>query len=214
MSEQVAVDEVAGMVDRLIELSSVVDDDAACIDMIAAVERLKAAAAAFQLEKITQFARSQAEAKKAMGFEARHAMRGVPEQIGLATKVSPSAAARQLTRARALTEHLPETFALACLPELMRSLGRAKISFRTINDTIFGLENVITIYLAARLALDNMITVGMIFAFITYKQQFVDRTVLLVEKVLDLRIIGLHLERLADIALTPLERGHDQHALT
>jgi ATP-binding cassette, subfamily B, bacterial CvaB/MchF/RaxB len=89
-------------------------------------------------------------------------------------------------------------------------LGRARISFKTINDTIFGLENVITIYLAARLALDNLITVGMIFAFISYKQQFVERTALLVEKVLDLRILGLHLERLADIALTPLERGHDQ----
>jgi ATP-binding cassette subfamily B protein RaxB len=90
-------------------------------------------------------------------------------------------------------------------------LGRARISFKTINDTIFGLENVITIYLAARLALDNMITIGMIFAFISYKQLFVERTGLLVEKVLDLRILGLHLERLADIALTPLERGHDQH---
>jgi ATP-binding cassette, subfamily B, bacterial CvaB/MchF/RaxB len=89
-------------------------------------------------------------------------------------------------------------------------LGRARISFKTINDMIFGLENVITIYLAARLALDNLITVGMIFAFISYKQQFVERTALLVEKVLDLRILGLHLERLADIALTPLERGHDQ----
>src|SRR5262249_56864283 len=34
--------------------------------------------------------------------------------------------------------------------------------------------------------------------------------VLLVEKVLDYRILGLHLERLADIALTSLERGHNQ----
>jgi ATP-binding cassette subfamily B protein RaxB len=89
-------------------------------------------------------------------------------------------------------------------------LGRARISFKTINDTIFGLENVVTIYLATRLALDNLVTVGMIFAFVAYKQQFVERTVLLVEKILDLRILGLHLERLADIALTPLERGHDQ----
>jgi ATP-binding cassette, subfamily B, bacterial CvaB/MchF/RaxB len=89
-------------------------------------------------------------------------------------------------------------------------LGRARISFKTINDTIFGLENVITIYLAARLALDNLITVGMIFAFMSYKQQFVERTVLLVEKALDFRLLGLHLERLADIALTRLERGHDQ----
>jgi ATP-binding cassette, subfamily B, bacterial CvaB/MchF/RaxB len=89
-------------------------------------------------------------------------------------------------------------------------LGRARISFKAINDIIFGLENVITIYLAAHLALDSALTVGMIFAFLSYKQQFVERTVLLVEKVLDFRILGLHLERLADIALAPLERGHDQ----
>jgi ATP-binding cassette, subfamily B, bacterial CvaB/MchF/RaxB len=89
-------------------------------------------------------------------------------------------------------------------------LGRARISFKAINDTIYGLENVITIYLAARLALDNLITVGMIFAFVSYKMQFAERTALLIEKLVDLRILGLHLERLADIALTPLERGHDQ----
>src|SRR5207247_2392646 len=46
--------------------------------------------------------------------------------------------------------------------------------------------------------------------FISYKTQFVDRAVMLVEKVLDYRILGLHLERLADIALTSLERGHNQ----
>ncbi|UPJ26009.1 peptidase domain-containing ABC transporter [Bradyrhizobium sp. CW1] len=87
-------------------------------------------------------------------------------------------------------------------------LGRARISFKAMNDTIFGLENVITIYLAARLALDNLITVGMIFAFVSYKLQFAERTALLIEKLVDVRILGLHLERLADIALTPLERGH------
>ena len=50
----------------------------------------------------------------------------------------------------------------------------------------------------------------MIFAFVSYKLQFAERTALLIEKLVDLRILGLHLERLADIALTPLERGHDQ----
>jgi ATP-binding cassette, subfamily B, bacterial CvaB/MchF/RaxB len=89
-------------------------------------------------------------------------------------------------------------------------LGRARISFKAINDTIFGLETVITVYLAARLALDNLMTVGMIFAFVSYKLQFAERIALLIEKLVDLRILGLHLERLADIALTPLERGHDQ----
>jgi ATP-binding cassette subfamily B protein RaxB len=89
-------------------------------------------------------------------------------------------------------------------------LGRARIAFTTINDVIFGLENIITIYLAARLVLSNNLTIGMIFAFVSYKQHFTEKAVLLVEKALDLRILELHLERLADIALSELERGHDQ----
>jgi ATP-binding cassette, subfamily B, bacterial CvaB/MchF/RaxB len=89
-------------------------------------------------------------------------------------------------------------------------LGRARITFTSINDSLFGLENIITIYLAARLALNNSLTIGMIFAFISYKQHFIEKAVQLVEKALDFRILELHLERLADIALNPLERGHDQ----
>jgi ATP-binding cassette, subfamily B, bacterial CvaB/MchF/RaxB len=89
-------------------------------------------------------------------------------------------------------------------------LGRAKISFKTLNDGIFGVENILVIYLAARLALDNVLTVGMIFAFMSYKRHFIEKTVLLVEKALEFRLLGLHLERLADIALSPIERGQDQ----
>jgi ATP-binding cassette, subfamily B, bacterial CvaB/MchF/RaxB len=89
-------------------------------------------------------------------------------------------------------------------------LGRTRIAFTTINDALFGLENIVTIYLAARLALNNSLTIGMIFAFMSYKQHFTEKAVQLVEKALDFRILELHLERLADIALSPLERGHDQ----
>ena len=56
-------------------------------------------------------------------------------------------------------------------------------------------------------------TIGMIFAFITYKQQFISKANLLVEKALDFGIVGLHLERLSDIALTPVEAGHDRPLL-
>jgi ATP-binding cassette, subfamily B, bacterial CvaB/MchF/RaxB len=90
------------------------------------------------------------------------------------------------------------------------SLGRTRISFTTIKEVIFGLESIITIYLAARLALSNSLTIGMIFAFMSYKQQFTEKAALLVEKALDFRILELHLERLADVALTPLEHGHDR----
>src|SRR5262249_41528325 len=89
-------------------------------------------------------------------------------------------------------------------------LGRTKIGFKAINDAIFGFEMIITVYVAARLALDNSITVGMIIAYMSYKQQFTDRAVMLVEKILDYRLLGLHLERISDIALTPVEPGHEQ----
>jgi ATP-binding cassette subfamily B protein RaxB len=89
-------------------------------------------------------------------------------------------------------------------------LGRAKISFKTINDSIFGLENIVTVYLAARLALENVMTVGMIFAFMSYKKHFMEKTILLIEKAIEFRLLDLHLERLSDIALSPLERGHDR----
>jgi ATP-binding cassette subfamily B protein RaxB len=89
-------------------------------------------------------------------------------------------------------------------------LGRAVITFSALNDAIFGLESIISVYLAATLALTNALTIGMIFAFMSYKQNFTDKAVQLVEKAIDLRVLGLHLERLADIALTPVEAGHHQ----
>jgi len=90
------------------------------------------------------------------------------------------------------------------------SVGRAKIDISTINDIIFGLETVITVYLAARLALNNSLTIGAIFAFFSYKHNFAEKTIQLIEKAVDFRLLGLHLERLSDIALTPPERGYDQ----
>jgi ATP-binding cassette subfamily B protein RaxB len=89
-------------------------------------------------------------------------------------------------------------------------LGRAKVGFSSANELIFGIETILTVYLAASLALSNHLTVGMIFAFIAYKQHFTEKAVALIEKGLELRMLGLHLERLSDIALTEQERGHDQ----
>ena len=89
-------------------------------------------------------------------------------------------------------------------------LGRARITFQTLNGPIFGLENVVTIWLAAHLALGGTLTVGMVFAFMAYKRHFIDKAGMLVERAIEFRLLGLHLERLADIALSLPEPGHDQ----
>jgi hypothetical protein len=89
-------------------------------------------------------------------------------------------------------------------------LGRAQIQFKTMNAAIFSAENIVTVYLAAMLALENAMTVGMVFAFMAYKMHFTGKASTLVEKALEFRLLDLHLERLSDIALTPMERGHDR----
>ena len=72
--------------------------------------------------------------------------------------------------------------------------------FRALNDVVFGLENVAVVYLGAGAVMDGRLSLGMLFAFVSYKQQLIERTVRLVEKALEARMLDVHLERLADIA--------------
>ena len=53
-------------------------------------------------------------------------------------------------------------------------------------------------------------TIGMLFAFVAYKQQFVDKAVRLIEKTIEFRMLDLHLERLADITQAEQEPGQDR----
>ena len=84
---------------------------------------------------------------------------------------------------------------------------RLKGGFRAINDVVFGCENLAVIYLGALAVLDSRMTIGMLFAFVAYKQQFVDKSVRLIEKAIEFRMLDLHLERLADITQAEPEPG-------
>lgn len=80
--------------------------------------------------------------------------------------------------------------------------------FKVLNDLIFGLEHLVVIYLGPHAALSGEMTVGMLFAFVAYTQQFVDKTTRLVEKAIEFRMLDLHLDRLADITEMAPERSH------
>ena len=79
------------------------------------------------------------------------------------------------------------------------------IVHRAANGTIFGLENVAVIWLGAQAAMAGELTVGMLFAFLTFKLLFLNRINLLIDKVIEFRMLDLHAERIADIALTEPE---------
>src|SRR6185436_12055969 len=76
---------------------------------------------------------------------------------------------------------------------------------RASNALIFGLENVIVIWLAALLVMEGKFTVGMLYAFIGFKIVFLTRVINLVEKWNEFRMLDLHAERIADIALAEPE---------
>jgi len=76
---------------------------------------------------------------------------------------------------------------------------------RAANGLVFGLENVIVIWLAALLVMDGKFTVGMLYAFIGFKLVFLTRVNNLVDKWNEFRMLDLHAERIADIALAEAE---------
>ena len=86
-------------------------------------------------------------------------------------------------------------------------LGKLQIHFRWLNDAIFAIENVLIIFLAAKLIIDNQLSVGMLFAFVSYKKQFIDKMVNLTEKLVEFKMLQLHLGRIADIALHKQEKN-------
>jgi ATP-binding cassette subfamily B protein RaxB len=57
--------------------------------------------------------------------------------------------------------------------------------------------------------MDGSITVGLLFAFLAYKGQFTARAQGLYETFVQWRMLDLHSDRIADIALNPVERGID-----
>lgn len=84
-------------------------------------------------------------------------------------------------------------------------LGKWQISYQTINQLLFGLENILVVYLAALTVISGDISVGMLFAFLAYKTQFTNRMAALIDNLIEIKMTRLHLERLADIALTDKE---------
>ena len=80
-----------------------------------------------------------------------------------------------------------------------------RLVFKIVNSLLIGVLAIVIIWLGAQQVLENRMTVGMLLAFIAYKDQFLERVSNLIDKAVDLTMLRLHAERLADIALTSPE---------
>ncbi|MDQ8756910.1 peptidase domain-containing ABC transporter [Sphingosinicella sp. LHD-64] len=91
-------------------------------------------------------------------------------------------------------------------------LGRLTAGFDALGQFILAVEKVLFVFLAVRMAMDGAFTVGMIFAFQAYKQQFLDAATRLVEQAINYKLLDVHLNRIADIALSQPEGGDTERS--
>jgi ATP-binding cassette subfamily B protein RaxB len=82
---------------------------------------------------------------------------------------------------------------------------KLQLLFKNANSLLLGGLAILVIWLGAEKVLENTFSVGLLIAFIAYKDQFLRRISELINRVVDLKMLRLHAERLADIALTEPE---------
>ena len=84
--------------------------------------------------------------------------------------------------------------------------------FSVLHKLVFGVERIAVIGMGALFVMDERFTVGMLFAFLAFKEQFALRIGGLIDKVVELKMLRLQGERLADIVLTaPESQAEGQH---
>lgn len=85
------------------------------------------------------------------------------------------------------------------------ALKRWRVKFDLARDGTLGLETVLATMLAFMGVMDGTLTLGQVIAFLTYKRIFTMSAFSLIEVISKASVLGLHLNRLADVVRHPPE---------
>jgi ATP-binding cassette subfamily B protein RaxB len=89
---------------------------------------------------------------------------------------------------------------------------RVDIGFTAASGLLFGLDRILVIYLGASAVIDGTLSVGMLVAFLVYKDQFSQRVGQCLDTAVRMGMLAVHGERIADIALAIPEQGGNRMA--
>lgn len=84
-------------------------------------------------------------------------------------------------------------------------ISRVNILYSVGNIFVFNVEHIVVIALGALLVMRNQFSVGMLMAFLAYRQSLVNKSSSLIQKIFDYKLISVQLNRVADILLQPVE---------
>ena len=86
------------------------------------------------------------------------------------------------------------------------SVSKMEIIRGLLQGLVSGTQTIVIVYLAARLIIEGSgFSVGMLFAFLSYRQTFTDRATALINQTFQFRLLNLHLERISDIVTAERE---------
>jgi len=85
------------------------------------------------------------------------------------------------------------------------AVQRLIFSFASLNQVLFGLQRILIFCVAGKLAIEGKLTPGMMLAALAFAEQFTQRAGVFVDRCIEIRVLNLHLERIADIAMEPPE---------
>jgi ATP-binding cassette subfamily B protein RaxB len=86
-------------------------------------------------------------------------------------------------------------------------VSKIDLIFTVFSTFLFGLDRIVVIFFAARAVMGGILSVGMLVAFLAYKDQFSQRVGNCLDTIVRLGTLTVHGERLADIALAEPEHG-------
>lgn len=84
-------------------------------------------------------------------------------------------------------------------------IARLDMFYGGINTLIHTIDQISILWLGATMVIEQQLSFGMFVAFNLYRGQFSERSTQLIDQLLELRMLALHNERLADIALSAPE---------
>jgi ATP-binding cassette, subfamily B, bacterial CvaB/MchF/RaxB len=84
---------------------------------------------------------------------------------------------------------------------------KLQLLYQQANALLFGMEGIVVMYVGATMVMSGELSIGMLMAFNSYKGQFNSRVGGLIDNYFSVKLLQLQGERLADIALHPVEDG-------
>jgi ATP-binding cassette subfamily B protein RaxB len=90
-------------------------------------------------------------------------------------------------------------------------VGKIDLIFSISSTFLFGLDRIVIIFFGAHAVMGGTLSVGMLVAFLAYKDQFSQRVGKFLDTMVRLGTLTVHGERLADIALAETEQGDTSH---